>query len=107
SSSLQVTRLRRPETAKRENMAVTAKLAVKRRAEQGSRECRRLRAEGMIPGNMYGHKQEAVPLTLSAAELAPLVRAGARVLDVELDGKTEKVLFREVQWDFLGKDLVH
>jgi large subunit ribosomal protein L25 len=88
-------------------MAVTGKLAVKRRNEKGSRECRRLRDEGLVPGNMYGHKQEAVPLTLTAAEVAPLVRAGARVLDVELDGKLEKVLFREIQWDYLGKEIVH
>ncbi|MGE5194775.1 MAG: 50S ribosomal protein L25 [Deltaproteobacteria bacterium] len=88
-------------------MAVTGKLVVKRRTEQGSRECRRLRDNGLVPANMYGHKQEAVPLTVSAAELAPLVRGGARVLDVDLDGKVEKVLFREVQWDHLGKDVVH
>src|SRR5260370_136094 len=83
------------------SMAVTGKLAVKRRSEKGSRECRRLRDKGLVPGNMYGHKQEAVPLTLTAAEVAPLVRGGARVLDVELDGKLEKVLFREIQWDYL------
>lgn len=88
-------------------MAVSGKLAVERRAQMGSRECQRLRAAGRIPGNMYGHKQDAVPLSMAAADLAPLVRAGTRVLDVEMDGKVEKVLFREVQWDYLGKDVVH
>jgi large subunit ribosomal protein L25 len=48
-----------------------------------------------------------VALTVAAADLSILVRGGARVLDVELDGKVEKVLFREVQWDYLGKDVVH
>ena len=88
-------------------MAITGKLAVKRRTQTGSRQCRRLRDQGLVPGNLYGHKQETVPLTLTAAEVTPLVRAGARVLDVELDGKVEKVLFREIQWDYLGKDVVH
>jgi large subunit ribosomal protein L25 len=88
-------------------MAVTGKLVVKRRQEQGSRACRRLRENGLIPANMYGHKQETVPLTVAADELTLLVRGGARVLDVDLDGKTEKVLFREVQWDYLGKEVVH
>ncbi len=88
-------------------MAVTGKLVVQKRKEQGSRECRRLREKGLVPANMYGHKQDAVPLTLVAAELGPLVRGGARVLDLELDGKVEKVLFREIQWDYLGKSLVH
>lgn len=88
-------------------MAVTGKMAVKKRSEQGSRDCRRLRDQGLVPGNMYGHKQAAIPLTVAAAELMPLIRGGARVLDVDLDGKTEKVLFREVQWDYLGKQVVH
>lgn len=88
-------------------MAVSAKLAVKRRTEQGSRDCRRLRDKGLVPGNMYGHKQEAIPLVVAAAELTPLVRGGTRVLDVDLDGKPEKVLFREIQWDFLSKEIVH
>ncbi|HLJ11937.1 MAG TPA: 50S ribosomal protein L25 [Planctomycetaceae bacterium] len=88
-------------------MAVTGKLAVKRRIEHGSRECRRLRDSGFVPGNVYGHKQETIPLTVAAAELEPLVRGGARVLDVELEGKLEKVLFREVQWDYLGRQVVH
>jgi len=88
-------------------MAVTGKLAVKKRSEQGSRDCRRLRDQGLIPGNMYGHKQAAVPLTVASSDLMPLIRGGARVLDVDLDGKTEKVLFREIQWDYLGKLVVH
>lgn len=88
-------------------MAVTGKLAVKRRSEQGSRQCRRLRDQGFIPGTIYGHKQETVPLTFSGPELTFLVRGGAHVLDVELEGKVEKVLFREVQWDYLGKEIVH
>ncbi len=88
-------------------MSVTGKLTAERRTKKGSRECQRLRDSGRIPGNIYGHKQEAVPLTVMAAELAPIVRAGTRVLDLELDGKVEKVLFREVQWDYLGKEVVH
>jgi large subunit ribosomal protein L25 len=88
-------------------MAVTGKLVVKRRAEHGSRACRRLRDQGFIPGNIYGHKQDNVPLAFTASELNPLVRGGAHVLDIELDGHVEKVLFREVQWDYLGKEIVH
>lgn len=88
-------------------MAVTGKLSVKRRSQQGSRECRRLRSAGLVPGNIYGHKQEAIPLTMSAAELVSLVRGGARVLDLDIEGKVEKVLFREIQWDHLGKQVVH
>jgi large subunit ribosomal protein L25 len=88
-------------------MAVTGKLSVKKRSQRGSRECRRLRDQGLVPGNIYGHKQEAIPLSMPAAELVSLVRSGARVLDLDLEGQVEKVLFREIQWDYLGKEVVH
>ena len=88
-------------------MAVIGKLAVTKRTEHGSRECRRLRDRGFVPGNMYGHKQENVALTVPAADLLHLIKAGSRVLDLEIEGASEKVLFREVQWDYLGKEILH
>jgi large subunit ribosomal protein L25 len=88
-------------------MAVSGKLSVKRRSQHGSRECRRLRSEGLLPGNIYGHKQDAIPLTMSAADLLALVKAGTRVLDLDIEGHVEKALFREVQWDSLGNQIVH
>ncbi|MGQ0637483.1 MAG: 50S ribosomal protein L25 [Planctomycetaceae bacterium] len=88
-------------------MAAAGKLAVNRRTESGSIACRRLRQQGFVPGNMYGHKQDPVPLSASASEVESLIRAGTRVLDVEVEGHAEKVLFREVQWDYLGKEVVH
>jgi large subunit ribosomal protein L25 len=60
-----------------------------------------------VPGNLYGHKQEVIPLSVPAMTLVPLIRGGARVLDVELDGHEEKAIFREVQWDYLGKEVIH
>src|SRR5207344_2958199 len=40
-------------------------------------------------------------------DVTVLVRGGTRVLDVDLDGTIEKAIIREVQWDFLGKQIVH
>lgn len=88
-------------------MAVAGKLAVKRRGEQGSIQCRRLRDGGFVPGNIYGHKQDAVPLKAPAGDVTALVRGGTRVLDVDLEGAVEKAIIREVQWDYLGKEIVH
>ena len=35
------------------------------------------------------------------------IRHGVRVVDLKADGKTEKALIHEVQWDHLGKDMLH
>lgn len=90
-------------------MAVSGKLAVQKRsdAQHGSIQSRRLRQNGLVPGNIYGHKQAPVALAAPASDVEALVRGGIRVLDVELDGATEKAIIREIQWDYLGQDLIH
>jgi large subunit ribosomal protein L25 len=46
-----------------------------------------------------------VAITTEAAR--PLVASGAKVFDLEIDGQSEKVLLREVQWDTFGVNLLH
>jgi len=88
-------------------MAVAGKLSVKRRSEHGSIQCNKLRRTGIVPGNIYGHKQDPVPLAAAIGDVTALVRGGIRVLDVELEGQAEKALIREIQWDYLGNEIVH
>ena len=55
-----------------------------------------------IPGVIYGHKEAVVPVTLPKKELVNHLNHGAHVFDLALDGKSEKVLVKEVQYDHLG-----
>jgi large subunit ribosomal protein L25 len=100
-----------PAEARRETeevaMSVMGKIAVKRRAERGTRACMRLREQAIVPGNIYGHKQETVPVQMTAADLLQQLKEGHRVLDVDLDGQHETAIIREVQWDTFGKHLMH
>jgi large subunit ribosomal protein L25 len=77
------------------------------RKETGKRRMRRLRKSGQIPGVMYGHKEAAVPLAVKAEDLWALIRHGQRVVDVRLDGRVEKCLIREIQWDVFGREVLH
>jgi large subunit ribosomal protein L25 len=88
-------------------MADAVVLVAEKRTGRGTRRAQKLRASGKIPGIVYGHKQEAIPVALDAETLTSAIRHGTRVLDLKTDGATEKVLIREVQWDHLGKDLLH
>jgi len=88
-------------------MADTVVLVAQKREGRGSRQAHRLRAQGQIPGVVYGHKQETLSVSLAGDTLLAAIRHGARVLDLNTDGSVEKVLIREVQWDHLGKDLLH
>lgn len=88
-------------------MSEALKLAAAPRSERGSTQCRRLRKQGQVPGNIYGHHQDPVPVTAPRVALLPIVKSGRRVVDLEFGGKTEKVLLREVQWDALGDHIQH
>ena len=83
------------------------KLVAQRRTKLGTSANRRLRASGQVPGNVYGHKQDPISVSFSTKEAAALVRSTHRVVDLELDGKSETAILRETQWDAYHKELWH
>ena len=60
----------------------------------------------MLPGIIYGHKEEVVRVAVPREDFG-IVRKGAHIVDLEYNGKTEKARLRELQWDHLGKELIH
>jgi large subunit ribosomal protein L25 len=73
----------------------------------GTRVARRLRQAGRIPAVIYGHKQEVVPITLSQDDVWHMIKAASHLAELDLGTKTETVLIRDVQWDNLGKEILH
>jgi large subunit ribosomal protein L25 len=88
-------------------MAQTAQITAKPRAELGSRANKRLRDAGLIPGVIYGHKEAVVTITLPKKETVNHLKHGAHVFDLAVDGKSEKCLVKEVQYDHLGIEVLH
>jgi large subunit ribosomal protein L25 len=85
----------------------SANVTAQPRSELGSRANKRLRDKGFIPGVIYGHKEAVVPVTLPKKEVVGYLDKGAHVFDIALDGKSEKVLVKEVQYDHLGMEVLH
>ena len=56
---------------------------------------------------IYGHKQAVVPITLSRDDVWQMIKAASHLAELDLGGKTETVLIRDVQWDNLGKEILH
>ncbi|CAA9390582.1 MAG: hypothetical protein AVDCRST_MAG64-1170 [uncultured Phycisphaerae bacterium] len=77
------------------------------RPELGSKKNRKLRQKGLVPGVVYGHKESIVPVTLPRKELSQYLAKGAHVFDLSVDGKSETVLVKEVQYDHLGIEVLH
>jgi large subunit ribosomal protein L25 len=73
----------------------------------GTRAVRRLRSRGLIPAVIYGHKEAVVPITVTRDDVWRLIKVPGRLADLDLSGKAETVLIRDVQWDHLGKEVLH
>lgn len=88
-------------------MAHIDSISGKPRSELGSTACRKLRSQGMIPCNVYGHKQETASIVLTRDAAEGLARSGTLVLDLEVSGKTEKALVKQIQWDTFSNHVMH
>ena len=86
------------------------KVVATSRKEQGSSASRRLRRAGQVPGIVYGGKVEPSAVSIEHNPLYHSLRVQAfhsSILDMELDGKSEKVLLRAVQWHPYKPQVLH
>jgi large subunit ribosomal protein L25 len=88
-------------------MAESVVLPIEKREGRGTHRARKLRAQGKVPGVVYGHKEETVSVAVAADALMSAVRHGARVVDLRTDGGLQKAQIAELQWDHLGVELLH
>ena len=73
----------------------------------GSRVSKKLRAAGRIPAILYGHKQANLPLSIAHEDVWALVKKGSHLAQLKIGNTTEMALVRDVQWDHLGRDIIH
>lgn len=88
-------------------MAESMVVVAQKRETRGSSEARRLRRRGMIPAVVYGHQQATLSVAVPGEELERAIRHGTRVVTLQADGNSETALIRDVQWDHLGKEMLH
>jgi len=88
----------------------TAQLTATPRTGSGKGPARSLRAEGKIPGIVYGHAREPQALTLDTREFEKLlshISAESTVIELSLDGQTTKTLIREIQRHPFKRQILH
>ena len=88
-------------------MAADPTLLAEPRSRVGSAESRRLRARGIVPGVVYGHKEGSVGIAVPATDLQPILASGHQVVDLKVDGGVQKSIFKEVQYDTFGRYILH
>jgi len=65
----------------------------------GKGAARKLRATGRIPAVVYGHGTEPVHVSLPAHQIGLIVRKANAVLDLQISGKSQLALVKDVQKD--------
>ncbi len=88
-------------------MAETLVLETEERKERGSHQTARLRKAGKVPAIIYGHKEATLSVSLSHDQIGQMIRAGAPVVDIKTHHGVEKAQIMELQWDHLGKEVLH
>jgi large subunit ribosomal protein L25 len=99
--------------AKAKAKAEQLTLTVTKRAVQGKRPVRRLRAEGVVPGVVYGRRASPVAIAVNARELTRVLRGKAgehALVSLKIEGAeagTLPALVKAVQHDPVDGRVVH
>lgn len=85
------------------------KLALKAeiRENTGSTFAQKVRKQQRIPAVVYGHKQDPVSVSLDAHDFTEALHHGQRLMDLKLGRKKETILVKDIQYDHLGKNIIH
>ncbi|RMI09638.1 MAG: 50S ribosomal protein L25 [Calditrichaeota bacterium] len=87
----------------------TVAVEAKRRDLKGSRNARRLRREGWVPGVFYLHGEAPIPLQFDFKALSHFVQHGHGLVDLKIEGEKSprKCVLKEVQYHPVTDDIIH
>lgn len=85
----------------------STKIEIRRREAGSSRETRRLRRAGRIPGVLYGLGGDCVSFDADERELRTALLHRGAVLELSLDGSGEPAVLKEAQRHPVRGDLMH
>lgn len=83
------------------------KLVAQPRTAFGKGAARRVRRAGLVPAVMYGHGTAPVHIALPAHETMMALKAANALLSIELDGRSQLALAKDVQRDPVRPVLEH
>jgi large subunit ribosomal protein L25 len=88
-------------------MKKTLILKAEIREQIGSKTVQKVRREGRIPAIVYGHKEEPMAISLDAHNFVEGLHHGHRLMDIQIGKKKEKAIVKDLQYDHLGRNIIH
>lgn len=86
---------------------IDSKVIAEARENFGKGFARRLRAAGKIPAVLYGHGTTPVHVALPGHQVSLLVRRANALLELQIDGKEQLALVKDVQKDPVHQIIEH
>ena len=88
-------------------MAKELLLKAEIREKTGSHAVKHVLKQGRIPAIIYGHKEEPIAVSLDEHNFMEGLHHGHRLIDVEIGNKKQKTIVKDLQYDCLGKKVLH
>jgi len=88
-------------------MEKTLLLKTELRELTGSKPAEKVRKTGRIPAIVYGHKQEPVAVSFDKHNFVEALHHKHRLLDVQIGKNKQKMIVKDLQYDYLGKNIIH
>ncbi len=82
-------------------------LQVEKRSRLGTRAARRLRRDGKLPAVIYGHKEEAMAVSVPEKDFMEAFSEGAKMFRIKCDNNEQTALIKDAQYDTFGDNILH
>jgi len=89
-------------------MANEHKIDINKRDNTGKKAVKQLRKDNNIPGVYYSpSSKESAPFYISQGEYHEAVKSGARIFNINVEGKKQTVLFKSIQYHPVTEKVLH
>ena len=81
-----------------------------KRTPTTSGEIKKLRSDGFIPAILYGGKKDNINISLKKLQIQEIIKTEtfmSKVVDLNIDGNSEKVVPRDVAYDPVSDEPIH
>ena len=85
----------------------TETLEIETRDRTGSRYSQRLRKNGRLPGVVYGHGTDPISIHCDHKTVVAALEHGHRVFSLTIGGSEETVMVKDLQFGYLGDNVMH
>jgi large subunit ribosomal protein L25 len=86
----------------------TPQIKVEMREKLGTRYAQRLRKNGRLPASIYGLGADPVSVSIDEKDIITHLRHGSHVMELDNgDGSPATVLVKDLQFGYLGDNLIH